>query len=115
MLTHHTELGFGLGLRTEHYAEILGGRPAVDWFEAVTENYLVAGGRPLHNLMRVRERFPIALHGVSLSIGSTGPLDLAYLAQIKALATRVQPVWISDHLCWTCESASSVYGSGSRS
>jgi uncharacterized protein (UPF0276 family) len=67
----------------------------------VTENYLVPGGRPLHNLMRVRERFPIALHGVSLSIGSTTPLDLPYLAQVKALAARVQPVWISDHLCWT--------------
>jgi uncharacterized protein (UPF0276 family) len=101
MLTHDTSLGFGLGLRTEHYADILDGKPAVDWFEAVTENYLVAGGRPLHNLMRIRERFPIALHGVSLSIGSTGPLDLSYLTQVKALATRVQPVWISDHLCWT--------------
>lgn len=101
MLTHDTELGFGLGLRTEHYADIFAGKPAVDWFEAITENYLVAGGRPLHNLMRVRERFPVALHGVSLSIGSTGPLDLSYLAQVKALATRVQPVWISDHLCWT--------------
>src|ERR1041384_3162972 len=83
MLTHDTQLGFGLGLRTEHYAEILDAKPAVDWFEAVTENYLVAGGRPLHTLMRVRERFPVALHGVSLSIGSTGPLDLSYLAQVK--------------------------------
>ena len=101
MLTHDTSLGFGLGLRTEHYVDILDGKPAVDWFEAVTENYLVAGGKPLHNLMRVRERFPVALHGVSLSIGSTGPLDLSYLAQVKALAARVQPVWISDHLCWT--------------
>jgi uncharacterized protein (UPF0276 family) len=101
MFTHDTELGFGLGLRTEHYAEIFDRRPAVDWFEAVTENYLVAGGRPLHNLMRVRERFPVALHGVSLSIGSTGPLDLSYLAQVKELAARVQPAWISDHLCWT--------------
>lgn len=106
MLTHDTStgfdrLGFGLGLRAEHYAEIFDGKPAVDWFEAVTENYLVAGGRPLHNLMRVRERFPVALHGVSLSIGSTGPLDLSYIAQVKALATRVKPVWISDHLCWT--------------
>ncbi|MEJ1966360.1 MAG: DUF692 domain-containing protein [Gammaproteobacteria bacterium] len=101
MPAHDTALGFGLGLRAEHYAQILDGQPAVDWFEAVTENYLVAGGRPLHNLMRVRERFPVALHGVSLSIGSTGPLDLAYLAQVKALAARVQPVWISDHLCWT--------------
>lgn len=101
MLTHDNSLGFGLGLRTEHYADILDGKPAVDWFEAVTENYLVAGGKPLHNLMRVRERFPVALHGVSLSIGSTGPLDLSYLTQVKALAARVQPVWISDHLCWT--------------
>ena len=58
MLTHDTQLGFGLGLRPEHYADILDGKPAVDWFEAITENYLVAGGRPLHNLMRVRERFP---------------------------------------------------------
>jgi uncharacterized protein (UPF0276 family) len=100
MLNHDT-LGFGLGLRVEHYAEILDGQPAVDWFEALTENYLVPGGRPLHNLIRVRERFPIALHGVSLSIGSVTPLDLGYLAQVKALAARVQPVWISDHLCWT--------------
>ena len=101
MPTHDTALGFGLGLRVEHYAEIFDGQPAVDWFEAVTENFLVAGGRPIHNLMRVRERFPVALHGVALSIGSTTPLDLPYLAQVKALATRVQPVWISDHLCWT--------------
>ena len=100
MLTNDT-LGFGLGLRVEHYAEIFDGQPDVDWFEALTENYLVPGGRPIHNLMRVRERFPVALHGVSLSIGSTTPLDLGYLAQVKALAARVQPVWISDHLCWT--------------
>ena len=65
-----------LGLRFEHYASILEGRPEVDWFEAITENYLVPGGRPLHNLMRVRERFPVALHGVSLSIGSISPLEL---------------------------------------
>jgi uncharacterized protein (UPF0276 family) len=105
MLTHatltDTTLGFGLGLRVEHYAEIFNGHPSVDWFEALTENYLVPGGRPLHNLMSVRERFPVAMHGVSLSIGSTTPLDLGYLSQVKALANRVQPVWISDHLCWT--------------
>jgi len=94
-------LGFGLGLRVEHYAEIFGGEPAVDWFEALTENYLVPGGKPLHNLMGVRERYPVALHGVSMSIGSTAPLDLEYLAQVKALAAHVQPAWISDHLCWT--------------
>jgi uncharacterized protein len=100
MLTQPS-LGFGLGLRVEHYAEILGGDPIVDWFEALTENYLVPGGRPLYNLMHVRERFPVALHGVSLSIGSTAPLDLEYIAQVKALAAHVEPAWISDHLCWT--------------
>jgi uncharacterized protein (UPF0276 family) len=97
----HPSPGYGLGLRVEHYAEILSTDPAIDWFEALTENHLVPGGRPLHTLMRVRERFPVALHGVSLSIGSTSPLDLEYLAQLKALAKQVQPVWISDHLCWT--------------
>jgi uncharacterized protein (UPF0276 family) len=108
MLTHPA-LGFGLGLRVEHYADILDGAPEVDWFEAVTENYLVPGGRPLHNLMRVRERYPVALHGVSLSIGSTTPLDLPYLAQVKALAARVEPAWISDHLCWTGVNGKNVH------
>jgi uncharacterized protein (UPF0276 family) len=94
-------LGFGLGLRVDHYEAILSGQPPVDWFEALTENYLVPGGKPLANLMRIRERYPLVLHGVSLSIGSTQPLDLAYLAQVKALAARVEPHWVSDHLCWT--------------
>ncbi len=94
-------LGFGLGLRVEHYADILAHRPQVDWFEALTENYLVPGGKPLHNLMRIREHYSMVLHGVSLSIGSTAPLDRAYLTQLKALAARVEPKWISDHLCWT--------------
>jgi uncharacterized protein (UPF0276 family) len=92
-------LGFGLGLRVEHYEAILGGHPPVDWFEALTENYLVPGGKPLHNLMRIRERYPLVMHGVSMSIGSTAPLDRDYLAQVKALAARVEPQWISDHLC----------------
>ena len=100
MLTYPT-LGFGLGLRVDHYEAILGGCPAVDWFEALTENYLVPGGKPLHYLMRIRERYPLVLHGVSLSIGSTAPLDREYLRQVKALAARVEPAWISDHLCWT--------------
>jgi uncharacterized protein (UPF0276 family) len=94
-------LGFGLGLRVDHYEAILADRPDVDWFEALTENYLVPGGKPLDYLMRIRERFPVVLHGVSLSIGSTQPLDRTYLAQVKALATRVEPEWVSDHLCWT--------------
>lgn len=94
-------LGFGLGLRTDHYDEILASRPKVDWFEAITENYLVPGGKPLHYLERIRAEFPLVLHGVSLSIGSTDPLDREYLHSLKQLASRVEPAWISDHLCWT--------------
>jgi uncharacterized protein len=100
MLTRPS-LGFGLGLRVDHYEAILSGRPPVEWFEALTENYLVPGGKPLHYLTRIRERYPVALHGVSLSIGSTHPLDREYLAKLKALAARIEPEWISDHLCWT--------------
>jgi uncharacterized protein (UPF0276 family) len=94
-------LGFGLGLRVDHYEAILSGNPPIDWFEVLTENYLVPGGKPLNYLMRIRARYPVVMHGVSLSIGSTAPLDLEYLRQVKALAARVQPAWISDHLCWT--------------
>ncbi len=94
-------LGFGLGLRPDHYEAVLGDRPAVDWFEVLTENYLVPGGKPLHYLTRIRELYPLVMHGVSLSIGSSAPLDLDYLRQVKALAERIEPEWISDHLCWT--------------
>ena len=97
----HPPLGFGLGLRVDHYHAILADNPPVDWFEALTENYLVPGGKPLDYLMRIRERYPVVMHGVSMSIGSTQPLDRDYLAQVKALAARLQPAWISDHLCWT--------------
>jgi uncharacterized protein len=100
MLTYPA-LGFGLGLRVEHYDAILSERPAIDWLEVLTENYLVGGGKPLSYLMRIREHYPLAMHGVSLSIGSTAPLDLEYLRQVQALAARVEPAWISDHLCWT--------------
>src|SRR5215475_6920642 len=100
MLTRPS-LGFGLGLRVDHYEAILAGRPDIDWLEVLTENYLVPGGRPLDYLMRIRARYPLAMHGVSLSIGSTAPLDREYLRQLKALAARVEPEWISDHLCWT--------------
>ncbi len=100
MLTRPS-LGFGLGLRVDHYEAILAGRAPVDWFEVLTENYLVPGGKPLDYLMRIRERYPLALHGVSLSIGSTAPLNREYLRQVKALAARVEPEWVSDHLCWT--------------
>lgn len=94
-------LGFGLGLRTPHYEDILNGNPPVDWFEVLSENYMVRGGQPLRILDEIAERYPVVMHGVSLSIASTAPMDMDYLAQLKSLAERVQPKWISDHLCWT--------------
>ncbi|HEY8215110.1 MAG TPA: DUF692 domain-containing protein [Methylocystis sp.] len=94
-------LGFGLGLRAQHYADILDGDPAIDWFEVISENYMVPGGQPLKMLDRIRARYPIVMHGVSLSIASTSPFDPDYLSGLKALAQRTEPVFISDHLCWT--------------
>jgi uncharacterized protein len=94
-------LGFGVGLRPQHYADILGAYPPMDWFEIISENFMVPGGRPLSVLEQIRSRYPIALHGVSLSIGSTDPLNPAYLDRLAALARRFEPAWISDHLCWT--------------
>jgi uncharacterized protein (UPF0276 family) len=93
--------GFGLGLRTPHYEAVLNEPHAIDWLEIITENYLVPGGKPLHYLERIRERFPLVMHGVSLSIGSTDPIDFDYLAGVRTLAARIEPHWISDHLCWT--------------
>jgi hypothetical protein len=95
------DLGIGIGLRTAHFGEILAGFPAVDWFEVLSENFMDTGGRPLHVLDRVVERYPVALHGVSLSIGGTDPLDRAYLRKLRALAARTRAAWVSDHLCWT--------------
>lgn len=94
-------LGYGLGLRSQHYQEILSQRPALGWLEVITENYLVPGGRSLYNLEKIRELYPMVMHGVSLSIGSTDPLNFDYLAQVKQLAERINPAWVSDHLCWT--------------
>ncbi len=95
-------LGFGLGLRTDHYAEIIETKPnAIDWFEILTENYLVPGGKPLYYLDQVKEQYPLVMHGVSMSLGSTQPLDWDYLKQVKALAKRVNAKWLSDHVCWT--------------
>ena len=94
-------LGFGLGLRKEHYDAVLADQPPVDWFEILSENYMVEGGKPLHYLDRIRQDYPLVMHGVSLSIGSTDPLNRDYLNDLKTLADRVQPEWISDHLCWT--------------
>ena len=95
------EIGFGLGLRPQHYEEIAANPGRVSWFEALSENYMVPGGGPLHWLDRIRRDYPMALHGVSLSIGSIDALDRGYLDDLKALADRVQPIWVSDHLCFT--------------
>jgi uncharacterized protein (UPF0276 family) len=94
-------LGFGVGLRTKHYAHILKTWPQMDFFEVISENYMVAGGRPLHILDQIREKYPVVMHGVSLSIGSTDALNKDYLKKLKTLVDRINPAWISDHLCWT--------------
>ena len=94
-------LGCGVGLRSEHYEFITQAWPAMDWFEAISENFMDSGGRPLAILESVRARYPVALHGVALSIGSTDPLDRTYLARLKTLADRIEPAIVSDHLCWT--------------
>src|SRR5262245_946973 len=98
-------LGFGVGLRPQHYADVLerarSGALAIDWFEAISENYMVEGGRPLRMLGEVRAHAPLVLHGVSLNVGGTDPLDAAYLDALAALAKRYEPAWLSDHLCWT--------------
>lgn len=96
--------GFGLGLRPPFYAEAMRGAVPVDFFEVVSENFMVAGGRPLRVLEAVRSQYPIALHGVSLDLGGTDPLDKDYLASLKALAERFEPFAVSDHLCWTRQS-----------
>jgi uncharacterized protein len=95
------DLGIGVGLRTTHYREILERSPAVDWFEVLSENFMQTRGRPLEVLDRIAERYPLVMHGVSLSIGSTDPLDWDYLRELKALRERIGARWISDHLCWT--------------
>ncbi|MGB5557554.1 MAG: DUF692 domain-containing protein [Paracoccaceae bacterium] len=94
-------LGFGLGLRTQHFQHVLDVRPKVDWFEVISENFMVAGGKPKYFLRSIREHYPMVMHGVSLSIGSTDALNMDYLRSLKTLAREVEPAWISDHLCWT--------------
>lgn len=102
-------LGYGLGLRPEYYDTIVDTRPDVDWFEIISENYMVDGGKPLHFLDRVRENYPIVMHGVSMSIGSTDPLDKAYLQRLKQLIDRVEPQWVSDHMCWTGQGGENLH------
>lgn len=94
-------LGYGLGLRSHYYEAILVQRPAVDWFEVVSENFMVDGGKALYYLDAIGEHYPLVMHGVSLSIGGPHALDQSYLQRLKELARRVKPAWISDHLCWS--------------
>lgn len=94
-------LGLGLGLRSQHFEHILEKNPAVDWFEVISENFMDSHGRPRHILHQIAEKYPVVMHGVSMSIGSTDPLNFDYLKSLKQLASEVKPAWISDHLCWT--------------
>lgn len=93
--------GFGLGLRPQHYRDFIAAPQAVDWLEIISENYMVQGGKPLAMLDRIRADYPVAMHGVSMSLGSVHPLDQDYLRSLKAFARRIEPMWVSDHLCWT--------------
>jgi uncharacterized protein (UPF0276 family) len=105
----YPNLGFGIGLRTGHFGALLEHGTRVDWLEAISENFMIAGGRPLHVLERVRRDKPIVLHGVSLSIGGSDPIDARYLRELRALADRFEPAWVSDHLCWTSHDAHQLH------
>jgi uncharacterized protein (UPF0276 family) len=98
---NYPDLGLGVGLRTAHFAHILAKRPEIGFFEVLTENFLDTCGRPIYILDQIAERYPLVMHGVSLSIGSTDSLDLEYLRKVKDLARRTRAVWVSDHVCWT--------------
>ncbi|MCF6313878.1 MAG: DUF692 domain-containing protein [Verrucomicrobiales bacterium] len=97
----HENLGLGLGLRTPHFEYILKNRPKVDWFEIISENFMDSQGRPRHVLDQIAEHYPLVMHGVSLSIGSTDALNFDYLEKLKKLALEIDAKWVSDHLCWT--------------
>src|SRR5438034_9179070 len=97
----YPSLGFGVGLRSVHFNYLLANYPKVDWFEIISENFMDSQGRPRYVLDQLAERYPIVMHGVSMSIGSTDPLNLDYLKKLKSLADAVQAKWISDHVCWT--------------
>jgi uncharacterized protein (UPF0276 family) len=99
-LPHRTITGAGIGLRSVHYQEILDTRPAVNWFEVLTENYIGDGGMPLYHLDQISARYPVTLHGVGMSLGSSDPLNFAYLERLRALLERLEPVYVSDHLAW---------------
>lgn len=93
-------LGIGIGLRPVHYEEIFRDKPPIDWFEIISENFMVEGGKPLEHLEKILEHYPVVQHGVSLAIGSPDPLDFDYLKKLKALTKITKTPWVSDHLCW---------------
>jgi uncharacterized protein len=97
----YPNLGVGVGLRTVHFGHIIEHRPCVDWFEIISENFMDSRGRPRYVLDQIAEQYPIVMHGVSLSIGSSDPLDFDYLGRLKRLSQEIRAVWVSDHLCWT--------------
>lgn len=97
----YSNLGLGVGLRSAHFRYILQHQPSVDWFEIISENYMDSQGWPRHVLQQIAERYPIVMHGVSLSIGSTDPLDREYLQKLKRLSMETNAKWVSDHICWT--------------
>lgn len=99
--THANFTGFGLGLRRPHYRDFLEGDVAIDFVEVISENFMIDGGQPLATLDKVRERWPVAMHGVSMSIGSISGLNKDHLSRLKRLAQRIEPLFVSDHLCWT--------------
>ena len=93
--------GFGLGLRTQHYNDFLAEPQPVEWLEVISDNYMVNGGKPLAMLDQIRAHYPMVMHGVSMSIGAINGLDKDYLRKLKTLEQRIEPMWVSDHLCWT--------------
>ena len=95
-----TAYGIGVGLRIPHYEHIFAHRPVVDWFEIISENFMVDGGRPLAVLDQILERYRVVQHGVSMYFGSAGPLDRVHLKRLKALVKRTRTPWLTDHLCW---------------
>jgi uncharacterized protein (UPF0276 family) len=107
--TVRTGLGLGIGLRTVHFAHILNEWPEVDWFEIISENFMDCGGRPRYVLDQIAERYPIVMHGVSMSIGSTDRLNIEYLQKLKQLASEVKAHWVSDHVCWTGVAAKNTH------
>ncbi len=100
MIRPFPNLGIGIGLRPVHYQEIFSTSPAIDWFEIISENYMVDGGKPIENLERILDQYTVVQHGVNLAIGSPDPLDWDYLKKLKALVKKTKTPWLSDHLCW---------------